>query len=84
MGQWGPVFCGMRAAHLAASVVQDVGPPQASTPRWEKMLGGHPGFKGRLLETKQVPGLGAEPAFLSNSGHCRVTPTTPAPWRQLP
>ena len=45
---------------------------------------GYPGFKGRWLETKQSPALGASPAFLSHSAQCRMTPATPSPWRQLP
>ena len=45
---------------------------------------GYPGFKGRWLETKQSPGPGASPAFLSHSAQCCMTPATPSPWRQLP
>lgn len=36
LGQRRLVFCRMHAAHLAASVLWDVGAPQAPTPRWEK------------------------------------------------
>lgn len=64
-GWWGggpghqrPVFCLVPAAHRSASMFWDVGPPRAPTPRSVKDAG-HPGFEGRSLETKQVPGPGA-------------------------
>lgn len=81
LGQRRPVFCRMHAAHLAASACGHHKLPHLVGRR---MLSGHPDFNGRSLETKQVLELKAEPAFLSHSGHCRVTSTTPSPWRQLP
>lgn len=83
-GQRRPIFRCVPAAHPRGVCVQGRGTLQAPTPPLGKDAG-LPGFRPRqVFGDKAGAWAGADPAFLSNSAGCRVTPATLAPWRQLP
>lgn len=73
-----PIFRRVHAAHPCCVCVQGRGTLQAPTPPLGKDA------PRQVIGDKAGAWAGADPAFLSNSAWCRVTPATLAPWRQLP